>query len=204
MGPCEWTSVFKASFLIQTHEWWNICHWPCMLTPFHSLFCFPKSVIFEIQSHSNLLFFCHIFPLFCFPCIPYSRLSWGFCCCVCVCFTSVLLFTSVKSEADVHLIKHNTLVINSCLHQLRHIDGGLTLQVASFISAFRENARYPHSMITALPCLQCAHWSHSTLKSLFAFQAPASWINSDLKFNLETAGRKGCIVRSTWKHALVD
>lgn len=121
-------------------------------------------------------------------------------------FASHLFYcsTSVKSEADVHLIKHNTLVINSCLHQLRHIDRGLALQVACFISAFRENARNPRSMIAALSCLQCAYWSHSTFKSLFTFQAPASWINSDLKFNLEKARRKGCIVRSSWKHALVD
>lgn len=42
--------------------------------------------------------------------------------------------TSVKSEADVHRIKHNALIINSCLHQRRHIDRGLAQQVAYFIS----------------------------------------------------------------------
>lgn len=107
-------------------------------------------------------------------------------------FASHLFYcsTSVKSEADVHLIKHNTLVINSCLHQLRHIDRGLALQVAYFIAAFRENAGNPRSMIAALSCLQCAHWSHSTFKSLFTFQAPASWINSDLNLTWRQPGGK--------------
>lgn len=58
--------------------------------------------------------------------------------------------TSVKSEADVHLIKHNTLVINSCLHQLSHIERGMALQVAYFISAFRENARNPSIVLFAV------------------------------------------------------
>lgn len=46
--------------------------------------------------------------------------------------------TSVKSEADVHLIKYNTLIINSCLHRLRHIDRALAQQVAYFALDFRK------------------------------------------------------------------
>lgn len=46
--------------------------------------------------------------------------------------------TSVKPEADVHLIKYNTPIINSCLYQLRRVDRGLAQQVSYFASGFRK------------------------------------------------------------------
>lgn len=113
-----------------------------------------------------------------------------FCCSACV-----------KSEADVHLIKHNTLVLNSCLHQLRHIDRGLALQVDYFISEktlailaikrFSTDAK-SECVIRALSYLQ--RWSHSAFKSLFTCQAPAIRINSDLKL---PGGKAAEMVRST-------
>lgn len=87
-------------------------------------------------SHIPFCFFSVTFsPLFCFPAYLSVASSGSvfashlFCC-----------STSVKSEADVHLIKYNTLIMNSCLHQLKHIDRGLAQQVAYFESEFRKSS----------------------------------------------------------------
>lgn len=110
-------------------------------TPFFLLLSFllaPWVSYFNFSHIPAYLIFCQFSPLFCFAAYL-TVASHGDSAAESV-FASHLFCcsTSVKSEADVHLIKSNTIIINSCLHQLRHIDRGLAQQVAYFASDFRK------------------------------------------------------------------
>lgn len=132
-------------------ELWRICHWPVYLCVFYVHFLFyslfflllsfllaPWVSYFNFSHIPAYFIFCQFSPLFCFAAYL-TVASHGDSAAESV-FASHLFCcsTSVKSEADVHLIKPNTIIINSCLHQLRHIDRGLAQQVAYFASDFRK------------------------------------------------------------------
>lgn len=131
-------------------ELWSICHWPDYLRVFyvHFPFCSIFLLIsFQLTRDCHILisvtlplaFFSVTFSLlFCFPAYL-TVASHGDSAAESV-FASHLFCcsTSVKSEADVHLIKYNTLIINSCLYQLWHIDRGLAQLMAYFASDFRK------------------------------------------------------------------
>lgn len=131
-------------------ELWSICHRPDYLRIFYVDFLFCSiflSLSFLLTRECHILisvafqlaFFSVTFSLlFCFP--AYLAVAFHGDSAAESVFASHLFCcsTSVKSEADVHLIKYNTLIINSCLHQLWHIDRGLAQLVAYFASDFRK------------------------------------------------------------------
>lgn len=131
-------------------ELWSICHWPHYLRVFYVHFPFCSIFLllsFQLTRDCHILisvtlllaFFSATFSLlFCFPAYL-TVASHGDSAAESV-FASHLFCcsTSVKSEADVHLIKYNTLIINSWLHQLWHIDRGLAQLMTYFASDFRK------------------------------------------------------------------
>lgn len=131
-------------------ELWSICHWPVYLHIFyvhflfHSLFLLLSFLLTPWVSYYNFshipAYFFSVNFLLCFvslhtllsPLVGILLLSL---CLLHICFVVPHLW---NQKQMFHLIKSNSLIINSCLHQLRHIDRGLAQQVAYLASDFRK------------------------------------------------------------------